>query len=87
MIAFIALIIAGIELGMLVAGYVAHVEQGDALRHFMKDNAILRQEIQAMTDSIARASRMPIYRQQEKQPLEKSETWYERIPEVIVKSS
>lgn len=70
-------VIASMEACFIVGGWVLIREQGQNLHDKAMENDILRQEIRVLNDSIARAARVPIIRNDPNKVLEKSDTYFE----------
>ena len=62
---------------MLVGSIAVNRELRVHLRDVIKERDSARQEVQAMTDAIARANRTPIIRQAEKPKLQPSEGYWD----------
>ena len=76
-------LVALIEALLLVAQETVLHEVRLHLKATMHDRDLARQEVQVLTDAIARANNTPVLRQQGPKVLEKSETYWEGKADLV----
>ena len=68
--------------GLLIGARCVIREQSNEIERLSRDMAIMRQDNQALMESIARANRTPVFFNRDKKPLEKLDGWYESQPQL-----
>lgn len=86
MLTWFLLVVAIFALEAAGAAWIVLIDTRKHLKDAYSERDKFRQEVQTLTDALARSNRIPVYRESTKKPLSKSDTWYEGQTTITVVS-